>query len=98
MRKASATGWELATKWPISAAILLPLLQFESSIATAYTGVSRTYPAVERYLIHLAKSERHSLHDSANQRNPERDKEEIPLESEELQLSLTPQDIWQTGL
>ena len=25
-------------------------------------------------------------------------KEEIPFESEELQLSLTSQDIWQTGL
>ena len=56
----------------------------ESSTATAYTGVSRTYPAVERYLIHLGKSERYSLHNPANQRNPERDKEEIPLESEEL--------------
>ena len=32
------------------------------------------------------------------QRNTERDKEEISLESEELQLSLTPQDLWQTGL
>ena len=70
----------------------------ESSTATAYTGMSRTHPTVERYLIHLGKSERHSLHDSANQRNPERDKEEISLESEELQLSLTPQDLWQTGL
>jgi hypothetical protein len=56
----------------------------ESSTATAYTGMSRTHPAVKRYLIHLGKSERHSLHDSANQRNPERDKEEIPLESEEF--------------
>ena len=56
----------------------------ESSTAKAYTGVSRTYPAVERYLIHLGKSERHSLHDPANQRNPERDKEEISLEGEEL--------------
>ena len=56
----------------------------ESSTTTAYTGVSRIYPAVERHLIHLGKSERHSLHDPANQRNPERDKEEIPLESEEL--------------
>ena len=71
---------------------------FESSTATAYTGVSRTNPTVERYLIHLGKSERHSLYDPANQRNPERDKEEIPLESEEFQLSLTPQDLWQTGL
>ena len=70
----------------------------ESSTATAYTGMSRTHPTVERYLIHLGKSERHSLHDPANQRNPERDKEEIPLESEELQLPLTPQDLWQTGL
>ena len=60
--------------------------------------MSRTYPTVERHLIHLGKLERHNLHDPANQRNPERDKEEIPLESEELQLSLTPQDIWQTGL
>ena len=66
---------------------------FESSTATAYTGVSRTYPAVERHLNHLAKSDRHSLHNPANQRNPERDKEEIPLESEGLQLSLTPQDL-----
>ena len=56
----------------------------ESSTVKAYTGLSRTYPAVERYLIHLGKSERHCLHHSANQRNPERDKEEIPLESEEL--------------
>ena len=71
---------------------------FESSTATAYTGMSRTYPTVERHLIHLGKSERHSLHDPANQRNPERDKEGIPFESEELQLSLTPQDLWQTGL
>ena len=70
----------------------------EPSTTTAHTGVSRTYPAVERYLIHLGKSERHSLHNPANQRNPERDKEEIPLESEELQLPLTPQDLWQTGL
>ena len=70
----------------------------ELSVAGAYTGVSRTHPTVERYLIHLGKSERHSLHDPANQRNPERDKEEISLESEELQLSLTPQDLWQTGL
>ena len=71
---------------------------FESSTATAYTGMSRTYPTVERHLIHLGKSERHSLHDPANQRNPERDKEEISLESKEFQLSLTPQDLWQTGL
>ena len=56
----------------------------EHSVAAAYTGVLRTYPTVERYLIYLGKSERHSLHDPANQRNPERDKEEIPLESEEL--------------
>ena len=70
----------------------------EPSTATAYTGVSRTHPAVERHLIHLGKSERHSLHDPANQRNPERDKEEIPLESNELQLSLTPQDLWKKSL
>ena len=70
----------------------------EHSTTAAYTGVSRTHPTVERYLIHLVKSERHSLHDPANQRNPERDKEEIPLESEELQLSLPPQDLWQTSL
>lgn len=70
----------------------------ESSTAKAYTGMLRTHPTVERHLIHLGKSERYSLHDTANQRNPERDKEEIPLESEELQLSLTPQDLWQTGL
>jgi len=70
----------------------------ESSTATAYTGVSRTYTTFEGYIIHLGKSERHSLHDPANQRNPERDKEEISLESEEFQLSLTPQDLWQTGL
>ena len=57
---------------------------FESSTATAYTGMSRIYPTVERHLIHLGKSERHSLHNPTNQRNPERDKEEIPLESEEL--------------
>ena len=56
----------------------------ESSTATAYTGMSRTHRTVERYLIHLGKSERHSLHDPPNQRNPESDKEEIPLESEEL--------------
>ena len=42
----------------------------ESSTATAYTGVSRTYPAVERHLIHLGKSERLNLHNPANQRNP----------------------------
>ena len=70
----------------------------EHSVAAAYTGVLQTYPAVERHLIHLGKSERYSLHDSENQRNPERDKEEIPLESKEFQLSLTPQDLWQTGL
>ena len=70
----------------------------ESSTATAYTGVSRTYTACQVYLIHLGKSERHNLHDPANQRNPERNKEEIPLESKELQLSLTPQDLWQIGL
>ena len=70
----------------------------ESSTAKAYTGMSRTHPTAERHLIHLGQSERHSLHDPANQRNPERDKEEIPLESEEFQLSLTPQDLWQTGL
>ena len=56
----------------------------EPSTTTVHIGVSRTYPAVQAYLIHLSKSERHSLHDPANQRNPERDKEEIPLESEEL--------------
>ena len=56
----------------------------ESSVAAAYTGVSRTYPTVERHLIHLGQSERYSLHDPANQRNPERDKEEVPFESEEL--------------
>ena len=65
----------------------------ESSTATAYTGMSRTYPAVERFLIHLGKSERHSLHNPANQRNPKRDKEEIPFESKEFQLSLTPQNL-----
>ena len=48
--------------------------------------------------MHLGKSERYSLHDPEKQRNPERGKKEIPLESEELQLSLTPQDLWQTGL
>ena len=37
--------------------------------------------------MYLGKSERHRLHDPANQRNPERDKEEIPLESQEFQLS-----------
>ena len=56
----------------------------ESSTAKAYTGMSRTHPTAERHLIHLGKSERHSLHDPANQRNPERDKEEIPLESAEF--------------
>ena len=56
----------------------------EPSTTTVHTGVSRTYPAVQAYLIHLSKSERHSLHDPANQRNYERDEEEIPLESEEL--------------
>ena len=56
----------------------------EPSTTTAHTGVSRTHPTVERHLIYLGKSERHSLHDPANQRNPERDKEEIPLEGEEL--------------
>ena len=70
----------------------------ESSTATTYTGMSRIYPTVEGYIIYLGKSERHSLHNPANQRNPERDKEEIPLESEELQLSLPPQDLWQTSL
>ena len=70
----------------------------ESSTAKAYTGMSRTHPAVERYLIHLGQSERHSLLYPANQRNPERDKEKVPLESEEFQLSLTPQDLWQTSL
>ena len=39
-----------------------------------------------------------SLPYSTNQCDLERDKEEIPLESKELQLSLTPQDLWQTGL
>ena len=70
----------------------------EHSVAATYTGVSRIYPTVEEYIIYLGKSEKHSLHNPANQCNPERDKEEIPLESEELQLSLTPQDLWQTGL
>ena len=65
----------------------------ELSTTTAHTGVSRTYTAVERHLIHLGKSERHSLNDPAKQRNPERDKEKTPLESKEFQLSLTPQDL-----
>ena len=56
----------------------------EHSVAAAYTRVLRTHTAAERHLIYLGQSERHSLHDPANQRNPERDKEEIPLESEEF--------------
>ena len=56
----------------------------EYSVTAAYTGVLRTYPTIERHLIHLSKSERHSLHDPANQRNLERDKEKVPFESEKL--------------
>ena len=64
----------------------------------AYTGVLQSHTASESPIIHIGQSERHNFHDPANQRNLERDKEEIPLESEEFQLSLTPQDLWQTGL
>ena len=56
----------------------------EHSTTAAYTGVLRTHTAAESSIIHISQSERYSFHDPANQRNPERDKEEIPLESEEL--------------
>ena len=57
---------------------------FEHSVAAAYTGVLRTYTTSESPILHIGQSERYSLHDPANQRNLERDKEEVPFESEEL--------------
>ena len=57
---------------------------FESPTAKAYTGVLQTHTTSESPIIHIGQSERYSFHDPANQRNPERDKEEVPFESEEL--------------
>jgi hypothetical protein len=57
---------------------------FEHSAATTYTGVLRTHTTAESPIIHIGQSERYSLHDPANQRNLERDKEKVPFESEEL--------------
>ena len=57
---------------------------FESSTTTAYTGVLQSHTTSESPIIHIGQSERHSLYNPANQRNPERDKKEIPPESEEL--------------
>ena len=56
----------------------------EYSVTAAYTGVLRTHTTSESSIIHIGQSERYSLHDPANQRNLERDKEEVPFESEEL--------------
>ena len=57
---------------------------FESSTVKAYTGVLRSHTTSESPIIHIGQSERYCLHDPANQRNLERDKEEVPFESEEL--------------
>jgi hypothetical protein len=57
---------------------------FEHSATTTYTGVLRTHTTSESPIIHIGQSERYSLHDPANQRNLERDKEKVPFESEEL--------------
>ena len=56
----------------------------EHSTTAAYTGVLRTHTTSESPIIHIGQSERYSLHDPANQRNLERDKEKVPFESEEL--------------
>ena len=57
---------------------------FEYSATAAYSGVLRTHTTSESPIIHIGQSERYSFHDPTNQRNLERDKKEVPFESEEL--------------
>ena len=54
----------------------------EHSVTAAYTGVLRTHTTSDSPIIYIGQSERHSLHDPANQRNIERDKEEVPFEGD----------------
>ena len=59
-------------------------ISFEYSVVAAYTGVLQSHTTSESPIIHIGQSERYCLHDPANQRNLERDKEKVPFESEEL--------------
>ena len=58
--------------------------EIEHSVTAAHTGMLQTPTTSESPIIHIGQSERYSFHNPANQRNLERDKEEVPFESEEL--------------